>query len=164
MVYTLPQMVEAAAKRFPQKDAFRCQQQAITFGQLNQQMNQLAHLLIDLGVKRGDRIGVYMSRSLETALAIYGIMQAGAAFVPLDPLAPIERIHFQLEDCGIDYLISQMAQRRKLALLSSSRLKGIIGVKEAGKIPAYPWETVQQIEKTDRPAIKVMENDLAYIM
>lgn len=164
MVYTLPQMVEAAAKRFPQKDAFRCQQQAITFGQLNQQMNQLAHLLIDLGVKRGDRIGVYMSRSLETALAIYGIMQAGAAFVPLDPLAPIERIHFQLEDCGIDYLISQTAQRRKLALLSSSRLKGIIGVKEAGEIPAYPWTTVQQVEKTDRPAVKVMENDLAYIM
>lgn len=163
MVYTLPQMVEIAAERFPQKDAFRCNKTAITYGQLHRQMNQLAHLLIGLGVQRGDRIGVYMNRSLETAVAIYGIMQAGAAFVPLDPLAPIERIRFLLEDCGIEYLISQAAQRRKLALLPTT-LKGIIGVKEAGEIPAFDWETVQQVEKTDRPDIRVMENDLAYIM
>ncbi len=164
MVYTLPQMVEVAAERFPQKDAFRCNKAAITYGQLHQQMNQLAHLLISLGVQRGDRIGVYMNRSLETAVAIYGIMQAGAAFVPLDPLAPIERIHFLLEDCGIEYLISQAAQRRKLAHLSPTKVKGIIGVKDAGDIPAFDWETVQQVEKTDRPPVNVMENDLAYIM
>lgn len=166
MIYTLPQAVEASARKFPEKDAFRCLQKSYTYQSLAEQMNQLAHCLIQNGVQRGDRVGVYLNRCLESALAIYGIMQAGAVFVPLDPLAPLERIKYLLEDCEIQWVISQNTQAEKLEQLIGGgvSMAGIIGLQKEWSVPTYSWEQIQATLPSTRPQVKILEDDLAYIM
>jgi acyl-CoA synthetase (AMP-forming)/AMP-acid ligase II len=71
----------------------------LTYAELVAQANSLASVLREQGVGRGDRVGIYMNKGLESAVAMYGIMQAGAAYVPLDPFAPVstpELCHPQL--------------------------------------------------------------------
>ncbi|MEZ5039500.1 MAG: amino acid adenylation domain-containing protein [Saprospiraceae bacterium] len=167
MSYILPNLIERAAERYPVHDAFRCGNRAVTYSQLLTQMNQLAHLLIDLGVQRGDRIGVYLNRSLETAVAVYGIMQAGAAFVPLDPKAPVSRTQLLIQDCGIQHIISQPAQRKSLQSLIETEalgLKSIIGLSEDWPVRTISWAEVQQLPTQDSPQVRILEKDLAYIM
>ena len=75
--------------------------------------NGLAHVLRDQGVKPGDRVGVYLKKSLETAIAVYGIWKAGAAYVPFDPNAPVNRLEKMVVDGGIRHVISHQAQKRE---------------------------------------------------
>ncbi|MEM1359546.1 MAG: AMP-binding protein, partial [Bacteroidota bacterium] len=97
MIYLLPHTVLEAAQRTPDKEAFKCGQDSLSYGELGSQIQQLASVLWRLGVRRGDRVGVYLNRSIETAIAVHGIMYAGAAYVPLDPKAPAARTRFQLQ-------------------------------------------------------------------
>jgi acyl-CoA synthetase (AMP-forming)/AMP-acid ligase II len=71
-------------------------------------------MLSELEVKRGDRVGILLDPSLETAISVYGIMSAGAVFVPLDTNAPPARIAHVINDCGIKHIISGAKQNRSL--------------------------------------------------
>jgi L-proline---[L-prolyl-carrier protein] ligase len=166
MVFTLPQIIKQSSERFPDKDAFRFGNQSLTFAVLEKRMNQIAHCLIGLGVKRGDRVGIFLNRSLETAQAVYGILNAGAAFVPLDPQAPASRIKFLLEDCGIDHIISSPSQKHRLKALNLEELslKSIIGIKEDWPVFNVSWEEIWKEQKHSDPEIRILEGDLAYIM
>ena len=166
MIYLLPHTILNSAKKFPNKEAFKCRNHSLTFTQVKDQMNQLANLLHQLGIKKGDRIGIYLNRSIETVIAMYGIMQAGAVYVPLDPKAPINRTQFLLDDCNIDILISHNSQRRNLKKIIADQhpLKTIIGVKGEWDIPVVSWEeTLTQPTAFENP-FPMMEKDLAYIM
>ena len=166
MIYLLPHIIEVAAQEVPEKLAFKCGSQALTYEALRDKMNQLAHHLHKQGVKKGDRIGVYMNRCLETAVAIYGIMQAGAAYVPLDPFAPTSRIQFLLEDCEIRHLISTRTQKRALLKLLDTELalESIIGLKEDWQISTTSWEEMEQLPTNFVRPFRLLEKDLAYIM
>jgi non-ribosomal peptide synthetase component F len=84
MVYLLSQTIDRAAERAEHADAFRSEDRRLTYGEIVDRANRLANLLVEEGVRRGDRVGIFMPRCLESAIAVYGIMKAGAAFVPLD--------------------------------------------------------------------------------
>jgi len=165
MVYTLPQIIKKSSSLFPEHDAFRFGNKSLTYKALSDKMNQLANLLIGLEVQRGDRIGIFLNRSLETAIAVYGILNAGAVFVPMDPQAPLARNQFLLEDCDIKYLITNAAQKRSLnpLITSDTSLKGLIGIDADWPMTTISWEQVFDQSKQD-PAIKILESDLAYIM
>ncbi|NET87243.1 MAG: amino acid adenylation domain-containing protein [Kamptonema sp. SIO1D9] len=79
----------------------------LTYGELNQKANQLAHYLQDFGVKPEVRVGLYLSRSPEAIIALFAILKAGGAYVPLDPSYPQERLALILDDAQISVLISQ---------------------------------------------------------
>ena len=166
MVYLLPHTIERAAEQFPDQDAFRCANRALTYADLARQMGQLSRLLIETGVQKGDRVGVYMNRSLETATAIYGIMNAGAAFVPLDPDAPPARTRFLLRDCGIQHLITNPSQRNSLkqVLADEVTVPTVIGLQEDWPVPTISWEEVAQMPATRPSTVRMLEQDLAYIM
>ena len=106
MIYLLPQAVDQSADKYPDHEAMRFNGQGLTYAELAHRTDKLARLLIDQGVRKGDRVGIYLNKSLESAVAIYGIMKAGAAYVPLDPLAPISRLKLVIEDCGIRQIVS----------------------------------------------------------
>ena len=165
MVYLLPHSVQQSAEKFPDKEAFKCLNDSITYESLARKVNQLSNLLIELGIKKGDRVGIFLSRSLETAIAIYGIMGAGAVYVPFDPDAPPSRIQFLIEDCEIDILISRKAQKRALekVIATGVALKHIIGIQREGIIPAIPWENLSKLPER-KPDINILEHDLAYIL
>ena len=70
MIYLLPHGIDRSAERFPDKEAFRCYGQSLTYAQLVRRANALARMLQEQGVKRRDRVGIYLDMSLESAVAI----------------------------------------------------------------------------------------------
>ena len=88
MAYLLHQAIDESAERYPDRHAFLYPGASIDYQGLAERTNQLAWALADQGVKRGDRVGIYLNKSIESAIAIFGIMKAGAAYVPLDPSYP----------------------------------------------------------------------------
>ena len=165
MIYLLHQAIEEHARIRPNQDAFRHNGKGISYRELDIRANRLANKLRALGVGTGDRVGIYMNKCLEMPVAVFGIMKAGAAYVPLDPSAPTDRLAFILAHCGIDVLISHKNKTPRLAELAAGRtLKGIIGVHQAEiAAPTFSWAQVEEISAA-HPDVSLMEDDLAYIM
>lgn len=167
MHFLLPHIIDHSAAQFPEREAFRFQGQALTYAELQAQANQLAHTLIETGIKPGDRVGIYHSKSLVSAVAIYGIMKAGAAYVPLDPAIPPGRLRFILDDCDIRHLITEARLRRSLhkALDEGGTLDYAIGMSVVAETPyrSLSWDEVAR-RPVDTPAVSLMEQDIAYIM
>lgn len=105
--YCLHQLIEAQVERTPDVPAIVFGQQSLSYRELNRHANQLAYHLQALGAGPETRVGVYMERSLELVVALLGILKAGAAYVPLDPEYPQERLAFMLEDAQAPILLTQ---------------------------------------------------------
>jgi amino acid adenylation domain-containing protein/non-ribosomal peptide synthase protein (TIGR01720 family) len=97
---------EAQARRTCDAIAVIQGQQHLTYQELNQRSNRLAHFLQRLGVGPEVRVGVCMGRSLELVVGLLGILKAGGAYVPLDPTYPAERLAFMLEDAAVSVLVT----------------------------------------------------------
>ncbi|MEL6815716.1 MAG: amino acid adenylation domain-containing protein [Cyanobacteria bacterium J06598_3] len=173
MIYLLSQILDRSAERFPDRAAFRCEGESITYGELLGRANGLAHWLVANGVERGDRVGIYLSKSLESAIAMYGIWKAGAAYVPLDPSAPRARLSFVIDHCGISHLVTQKSKRRKLPelLKASPTVRAVVGVPDdfeleslasGGELVRCDWSALPVREVA--PAVRLVAQDLAYIM
>ena len=102
----LHDLVGASARRDRDAVAVVDGDRTLTYGQLDAASGRLSGLLVAAGVRRGDRVGVQAEKSLESVVALYGAMKAGAAYVPLDPAAPAARLGFIAADCGIRVLCS----------------------------------------------------------
>lgn len=105
------------AERTPDRPAASFLDESLSYAELWVQANQLAHCLLEAGVRPGDRVGFYMDKCLYTPVALYGIMSAGAAYVPLDPSASAERLAGLLRDADIKVMISAHGKRRTLRAL-----------------------------------------------
>jgi amino acid adenylation domain-containing protein len=103
----LHQLFEAQAERTPEAVAVCFDGQSLTYCELHHRANQLAHHLRKLGVGPETLVGVYMERSLEMVVALYGILKTGGAYVPLDPDYPPDRVAFMLEDAQAPVLLTQ---------------------------------------------------------
>lgn len=152
MPRVLTHAVDEAAQQAPEGEAFRCGNTSITFGELAARSNQLAHWLKANGVRKGDRVGVHLQRSAESAVAVYGVMKAGAAYVPIDPFAPVAAVREIVVDCGIRHWVTHPPMARRFRAL-----------KQAGcELIAVDWAEVDRADASDLtdPA----EDDLAYII
>ncbi len=169
MGYLLHHSVDESARSTPDHEAFRFEDQSLTYAMLMERANRLAGMLVEAGVKRSDRVGIYMYKSLDLPVALYGILKAGAAYVPIDPTAPPARVQFIIEDCGIEHLVSDAAHARKLANLLQGlpTLKTVFGLGRPQNLETscdfVPWQQVETFP-TEDPAVRVIEQDLAYIM
>lgn len=168
MIFLLPHAIESSAEKFPDREAFCFYDQRLTYADLSARSNSLARVLIEHGVKRGDRVGIYMNKSLELAVAVYGIMKAGAAYVPLDPAAPNPRLDYVIRDCGINCLITQDTKCQNLAqmLTLETDLKCLIGVQSQPNwsIRCLSWEEVYNTPSHGPIGVEIVDKDLAYIM
>src|SRR5438552_3420580 len=86
------QHIEAQVERSPDAVALVFNEQRLTYRQLNQQANQVAHYLRGLGVKPGVLVGLCLERSIEIVVAILGVLKAGGSYAPLDPAYSQERL------------------------------------------------------------------------
>jgi amino acid adenylation domain-containing protein len=105
----IPQQFEAQVARSPAAIAVTFEDQSLTYEELNQRANQLAHYLRSLGVQPDDPIAVLLPRSLELAIALVAVLKAGAAYVPLEPSYPVARLNWLLQDTQAPVLITQTA-------------------------------------------------------
>lgn len=110
----LHQLFEQQAERTPEVKAVACENDQMTYRQLNLQANQLAHFLQEQGVGSNRLVGVYLEPSVQMIEAILGILKAGGAYLPLDPNNPKERLAFMLADARPDMLITCQALRTRL--------------------------------------------------
>ncbi|PHM60991.1 Amino acid adenylation [Xenorhabdus ishibashii] len=108
------QLFEAQAAQHPDTLAVVCEDQTLSYGELNHRANQLAHYLIALGVRPDDRVAICTERSLDTIVGLLAILKAGGAYVPLDPAYPAERLAFMLDDAAPVVLLTQTTQSDKL--------------------------------------------------
>lgn len=88
--------------------------QQLTYRELNERANQLAHYLQSLGVKPETLVGICIDRSLEMIVGLLGILKAGGAYVPLNPAYPQERLEYILEDTQLSILLTQQRVQQKL--------------------------------------------------
>ena len=79
---------------------------ALSFAELDQRANQLAHRLVALGVEAEVPVGVMMERSLDLIVALLGVLKAGGAYVPMDPSYPSDRLALMLEDSAVSFRLS----------------------------------------------------------
>ncbi len=104
---TIVELFEAQARINPDQLAVACGEETLTYAQLNARANQLAHYLRTTeDTQPNDCIGLLADRSIEMLVGIWGILKAGAAYVPVDPTLPEQRIHFMLDNSSVRLLIT----------------------------------------------------------
>ncbi|TFY88194.1 non-ribosomal peptide synthetase [Pseudomonas nabeulensis] len=122
VAYDLEQTVhglfEAQVLRTPQAVAVKAGEQQLTYAQLNERANQLAHHLLALGVDADSRVAICVERGLDMVIGLYAILKAGAAYVPLDPAYPLERIGYMLEDSAPVVVLVQASTRALVGAVS----------------------------------------------
>jgi len=101
------QLFEEQVERTPDEIALIFENQQLTYRQLNQRANQLAHYLGSLGVGSGVLVGISFEPSLELVVSLLGVLKADGVYVPLDPNYPQERLAFMLEDSNVHVLLTQ---------------------------------------------------------
>lgn len=141
-------MFEAQADKTPDKIAVIYEDQSITYKQLNQKANVIAKQLKKMGIESEDFVALFPQRSIEMIIAIWGILKAGAAYVPIDPSYPDNRVRYILDDC---------------------EAKAIVVVKEkkpeSADIPALYLASWEQIIGEDENPDRIAKPDsLAYLI
>ncbi|WP_166213130.1 amino acid adenylation domain-containing protein, partial [Cognatiluteimonas telluris] len=111
------ELFQAQVGRTPEAIAVEHGAQALSYGQLNARANQLARYLRQQGVGGGQRVGICLDRGLDLVVALLAVLKAGAAYVPLDPAYPRERVRFMLADAQVALVL---AHRRWEALLADT--------------------------------------------
>ncbi|MBW4645647.1 MAG: amino acid adenylation domain-containing protein [Goleter apudmare HA4340-LM2] len=147
---SIHQLVESQVSLTPDKVAVIFQNQQLTYRDLNEKANQLAHYLQSLGVGSETLVGICVERSLLTVIGLLAILKAGGAYVPLDPSYPSERLAFMLEDSQLPVLITQQHLSDKLTQHSAK----IVALDSDG-------EAIACCSK-ENPINLVSSNNLAY--
>lgn len=119
---TLPCLVSSIAARVAEKTAVRCGDSALTYAQLEQRSNAIAARLQASGIRRGDLVGIHLERSTDMVAGLLGILKCGAAYVPMDPAFPAERLAFMVEDAHMPLILSQTSLHRELPASSAKVL------------------------------------------
>lgn len=166
-IYLLHQCIRFYAENTPDKEAVRFNKQSLTYAELFEKSQQLACALQSYGVKRGDRVGIFMYKNIYSAVALYGIMTAGAAYVPLDPYAPPNRIEYIIKNCGISVVICHDQKKTIMEEIEPNlSLSAIIGLDSiaSNETPVIAWETVFQNPLELAVSFNGTEQDIAYIL
>ncbi|HLL45921.1 MAG TPA: amino acid adenylation domain-containing protein, partial [Longimicrobiaceae bacterium] len=105
------ELFEAQAARTPGAVALRFEEESLTYAELNERANRLAHHLRGHDVGPEVRVGVLMERGVEMVVSLLAVLKAGGAYVPLDPDLPAERLAYVLDDSGVPLVLVQAALR-----------------------------------------------------
>jgi amino acid adenylation domain-containing protein len=111
----LHHMLEEQALRQAGAVALVLDQRQVSFGELNAHANRVAHQLLAMGVQPDDRVAICAERSIDMVAGLFGILKAGAGYVPLDPSYPADRLAYMLADCAPKAVLVQAALAARLA-------------------------------------------------
>lgn len=168
MTELLSCLVDRAAITHPQKQAFVRDGLGITYSELAKQSSQLANVLIEFDVKPGDRIGVFVGREIESAIAIYGILKAGGIYVPLDPNASATVNANIICDCNLRVIVTHDSRSKRLSqlLCTTDQIACVIGAAPAPdhSVTSISWQDVADHSNLNCPSVTVSESAPAYIL
>jgi amino acid adenylation domain-containing protein/non-ribosomal peptide synthase protein (TIGR01720 family) len=145
------ELFEEQAKKTPKKTAVVYAKKSLSYEELNTRANKVARYLQKLGAGPEVRVGICVERSLEMVVALLGVLKAGAAYLPLDPSYPAERMRYMLEDAQAAVLVTQSSLLEKLQPCEVR----IVCIDR-------DWEEIEK-ESGKRPVARVKPENLAYI-
>lgn len=122
-IRTLPHFFERSCDRNPDAIAVVCENIELSYAEVDSRANRLANLLRRRGVLPGHTVGILLERSMDTYVALLGVIKAGAAYVPLDPSFPAERIAFITRDADLFDLVTTSGLRHRTAESACPRLE-----------------------------------------
>ena len=147
------ELYEAQAARTPAAVALKFEAEQLTYQQLNERANQLAHYLRSRGVAPETRVGICVERSVAMVVGLLGILKAGAAYVALDPEYPEERLAFMMADAEVSILLTQESL---LEQLSELKRENVICLDS-------DWSLIAE-QGRENPLVEVSPANLAYII
>jgi amino acid adenylation domain-containing protein len=146
----LHQLFEEQAAETPETVAVICGDEQVSYRELNERANQLAHYLSHLGVGPEVLVAIAIERSLEMVVGLLAVLKAGGAYVPLDPSYPVERLSYMLADSGCPVLLTQ------------ARLTGVLPVNEIQVVCVDRDRAAIAAAATTNPLSGVEPGNLAY--
>lgn len=149
---TVSDLVTAQAAATPGSVALANESQVLTYAEVNQRANQLAHALRALGVGPDVLVAVCVERSPAMVIAMLGVLKAGGAYVPLDPSYPPERLAFMIRDAGAPVLVTHQSLAERIAMETTHVLRLDA---DAAQLAHYP---------DDDPSPLATDGDLAYVI
>jgi amino acid adenylation domain-containing protein len=150
---SISELIDRQSAASPGAVAVVCKDREMTYGELSGRSNQLAHYLRTLGVSAGTLVGICLDRSEEMVVAVLAVWKAGAAYVPLDPQYPADRLAFMAQDAAIPVLITEESLRNAVPVRGAVRTVVIDTCRET--------ITAQALEELPSHATG---NDLAYVI
>lgn len=148
----LHQLVEQQVQRSPNAPAVTLGDETISYSELNKRANQLAHYLRTLRVGPEALVGIFLERSIEMVVSLLAVLKSGAAYVPIDPEYPAERIAFMVRDASSSAVLTMPHLRDRLPVLSCP----ILDLKN-------DWPTINQ-ESGENPRPLATADNLAYVI
>lgn len=152
---TVDGMFYEAAQQFANQLALTTDEVELTYAEVNERSNQIAHLLRVQGLRKGDFVAIFMERSVETVISALGIIKAGGAYVPIDPEYPEDRNRYVLTDCQAPFVLTKSANLAQVEAI----IAGCESVKAVFNV---------DIDASDCPTtnldVVVEPDDLAYVI
>ena len=148
-------LFERQAASAPDRVALRSEATSVSYGELNARANRMAHHLIEHGVSPGDTVGIRLERSEDLIAAVLAVLKAGAAYVPLDPELPVDRLAYMVVETGTEVVIS--TEEASGADSSSVPLAPTVVFleRDAADIDARP---------THNPGVEISSTDRAHVI
>jgi amino acid adenylation domain-containing protein len=168
MAYILQQLLGKSAALYPDKMAVWARERSLTYRELQERSNQLAHLLLQNGLKKGDRVGLYFPKAVESLVCMFAVLKAGGVYVPLDPQAPVDRIAYIIGNCGIRILLTNYERRQGIDAVTLQLLDLCVLTDQTPKASngarVIPWTMLSEFPATQPANVELIETDLAYIL
>lgn len=165
--YQLQHLLAASARRDPRHVAIVSGATELTYGELDLQAGRVASVLGEMDVKPGDRIGLFLPKSLHAVASLFGVLKAGGVYVPIDPQAPARRAALIMRDCGIRHLVTTADRLAALSALGEFPALHAVVLDEftdpSPGVDVVSWSEVQAREPRAESHDGV-EGDLAYIL
>lgn len=166
----LQSFLTETASRHGARPALSMDDRILNYADLDASSTRLANSLIRHGVRIGDRVALWMPKSLEAIVSIWGILKAGAAFVPVDPAAPVSRLATIARDCEIRALVSEMDRAADLQneLGDHPPMRAVVYAAD-GALPdrAAPWSSLTwndvESESAEPPPVRIDDRALALV-
>ena len=169
----LPQLLRRAAERHGERDAIVMEGTRLSYAALEAESNRFARSLAAHGIRRGDRVALWAPKSPRLIAALYGIMKAGAAYVPIDPGAPPARMAWIARDCEVAGMVSigeravaideACGARAPMRALWWADARPPAATPAIAGLPGVPWAEVET-EADGAPAVAALDGDLAYVL
>jgi amino acid adenylation domain-containing protein len=173
MAYLLWHYLRDSLRDYPDRPAIDCRGEVLTYAQLEAESNRMAAMLARNGIGPGNRVGLFMSKSGRSIITMLGVLKAGAAYVPIDPGAPLRRVAFILEDCAVRGLVTTAERVTQLStqIAGVSSLKMILlanrpegTTRTPGGLRLQQWDDLAEMSPDLPRPCGAVETDPAYLL
>ena len=161
--------LEKSRERFPGKEAIVCGSERLTYVELDDRANRLAHALRRIGVQRGDRVILFLENSTEAVVSIFAALKAGTVFSPVNPTTKADKLGFVLNNCRATAVLTHHRLRDvvKAAVDQSPSVKSVLVAGSDGAGQPSNWHSLEAVvgaEPITRPPQAGIDIDLAMLI